>query len=254
MVDAVVLAGSPNNGPLRECSPVPYEALIPIGSKAMVQYVVEALMLARGVNRIVVVGPREELVNCLQDSRVRVVSSTGGGLLDNVQRGLKELPGARRVLLVSSDIPLITPRAIEDFLDLCRDQEADLYYPIIPKDAVDSRFTNPVRRTYVSLKEGIFTGGNLFLLNPEVVSRCLPLGEQLVAARKSPLRLCRLVGLGFLIRFLLHRVTLEEAQARVSRLLGIRGVVVVSRYPEVGVDVDKPVDLALVARTLQQAS
>ncbi|SHI64518.1 nucleotidyltransferase family protein [Desulfofundulus thermosubterraneus] len=253
MVDAVVLAGSPNNGPLKECSPVPYEALIPIGSKAMVQYVVEALALARGVDRIVVVGPREELANHLKDDRVKVVPA-GSSLLENVQRGLKELAGTRRVLLVSSDIPLITPRAIEDFLELCQDQEADLYYPIVPKEAVDSRFANPVRRTYVSLKEGIFTGGNLFLLNPEVVSRCLPLGEQLVAARKSPLRLCRLVGLGFLIRFLLHRVTLEEAQARVSRLLGIRGVVVISRYPEVGVDVDKPVDLALVARTLQQAS
>ncbi|RKO67909.1 nucleotidyltransferase family protein [Desulfofundulus salinus] len=252
MVDAVVLAGSPNNGPLKECSSVPYEALIPIGSKAMVQYVVEALAQTRGVNRIVVVGPRQELVNHLKDDRVRVVPA-GSGLLENVQRGLEELPGTRRVLLVSSDIPLITPRAIEDFLELCQDQEADLYYPIVPKEAVESRFAIPVRRTYVNLKEGVFTGGNLFLLNPEVVSRCLPLGQQLVAARKSPLRLCRLVGLGFLIRFLLNRVTLEEAQARVSSLLGIRGVVVISRYPEVGVDVDKPVDLALVTRTLQQA-
>ncbi|MGB9804169.1 nucleotidyltransferase family protein [Desulfofundulus sp.] len=253
MVDAVVLAGSPNNGPLKECSPVPYEALIPIGSKTMVQYVVEALIRARGVDRIVVVGPRHELVNQLKDDRVRVVPA-GSGLLENVQRGLEELPGTHRVLLVSSDIPLITPRAIEDFLELCKGQDADLYYPIVPKEVVERRFAVPVRRTYVSLKEGVFTGGNLFLLNPEVVSRCLPLGQQLVDARKSPLRLCRLVGLSFLFRFLLHRVTLEEAQARVSRLLGIRGVVVISHYPEVGVDVDKPVDLALVTRTLQQAS
>lgn len=33
MVDAVVLAGSPNNGPLRECSTVSHEALIPFMPK-----------------------------------------------------------------------------------------------------------------------------------------------------------------------------------------------------------------------------
>ena len=37
MVDAVVLAGSPNNGPLRECSTVSHEALIPLGAKTMVE-------------------------------------------------------------------------------------------------------------------------------------------------------------------------------------------------------------------------
>lgn len=251
MVDAVVLAGSPNNGPLKECSPVPYEALIPIGSKSMVQYVVDALVQTRGVERIVVVGPREELANHLKGTEV-LIAPAGNNLLENVQRGLVELPGTRRVLLVTSDIPLITPQAIEDFLELCQDQRADLYYPIVPREVVERRFTASVRRTYVSLKDGMFTGGNIFLVNPEVVSRCLLQGQRLVDARKSPLRLSRLVGLGFLIRFLFHRVTVEEAEARVSRLLGIRGSVIISRYPEVGVDVDKPVDLAL-ARTLLSA-
>ncbi|HHW44175.1 NTP transferase domain-containing protein [Desulfofundulus thermobenzoicus] len=252
MVDAVVLAGSPNNGPLKECSPVPYEALIPIGDKSMVRYVVDALTQSRSIARIAVVGPREELSVDLQGTGALVVPA-GGSLLENVQGGMEALSGARRVLLVSSDIPLITPGAIEDFLEQCRDQRADLYYPIVPREAVESRFKSGVQRTYVSLKEGVFTGGNIFLLNPEVVSRCLPLGQQLVDARKSPLRLCRLVGLGFLLRFLLHRVTLKEAEARVSRLLGVQGCVVISRYPEVGVDVDKPVDLALVTRALQSA-
>ena len=44
MVDAVVLAGSTNNGPLKECSPVRHEALIPIGDKTMVEHVVDALL------------------------------------------------------------------------------------------------------------------------------------------------------------------------------------------------------------------
>jgi len=250
MVDAVVLAGSTNDGPLKECSPVRYEALIPIGPRSMVEYVLDALLEVREIDRVVVVGPPDELVGRLKQGIA--VADPGDDLLENVQRGIRLLPGTRRVLLVTSDIPLITPRAIEDFLEQCRDQSADLYYPVVPKEVVENRFRQ-VRRTYVSLQEGIFTGGNLFLLNPAVVSGCLPLARRLVRARKSPLQLCRLVGLPFLVRFLLHRITLREAESRVSSLLGIRGVVVVSHYPEVGVDVDKPADLDLVTKTLLSA-
>ncbi|WP_027717165.1 nucleotidyltransferase family protein [Desulfovirgula thermocuniculi] len=249
MVDAVVLAGSPNSGPLKECSPVPYEALIPIGPKAMVQYVVEALLAARGVGRVVVVGPRE-LEGCLAGFPVELVPP-GKDLLENVLRALERLPGAGRVLVASSDIPLLTPRAVEDFLEQCRGREADLYYPVVPREAVERSFPGPSRRTYVRLRDGVFTGGNLFLVNPEVVPRCLGFGQRFIAARKSPWKLCRLLGAVFLLRYLLRRLSIEEARDRVSRLMGIRGEVVISRYAEVGVDVDKPADLEMVAAVLR---
>lgn len=251
MIDVLVLAGSPNSGPLRECSPVRYEALIPIGSRTMVEYVVDALLSSCRVARIAVVGPQDELKNLFTDRRVTLVNA-GAGLVENVERGLAHLSGARRVLLATCDIPLITTQAIEDFLDLCHDQEADLYYPIIPREVVEGRFSQ-VTRTYVTLKDGRYTGGNLFLINPEAIQKCISTGQQIVQARKSPLRLSRIIGFTFLLKFLLRRVTLEEAQEKVSRLLGVRGVVVVSGYPEVGVDVDKPSDLSLVEETLNLA-
>jgi GTP:adenosylcobinamide-phosphate guanylyltransferase len=53
-VDAVVLAGG---GGIEEGAPV--KALLPIGSRVMVDYVVEALKNSRGIERIVLVGPDE---------------------------------------------------------------------------------------------------------------------------------------------------------------------------------------------------
>ncbi|MDD4238755.1 MAG: hypothetical protein PHT62_09405, partial [Desulfotomaculaceae bacterium] len=73
MLDAVVLAGSSNDGPLRDCSEVRYEALIPIGSKIMVQYVVEALLGCRQVRRVLVVGPVAELSPFLKGERVSII-------------------------------------------------------------------------------------------------------------------------------------------------------------------------------------
>lgn len=248
MVDAVVLAGSSNNGLLRECSPVPYEALIPVGPKTMVEYVVEALLKARQIRRVQVIGPANELSPLLAGDRVSVADSAGG-IMENIEAGLNRLSGEKRVLLVTSDIPMLTPSAVDDFINLCGDMSGDLYYPVISRPVVEKKFPL-TRRTYVTLKEGVFTGGNLFLINPAVFKRCVENGQKIINLRKSPLGLCRLLGLGFVIKFLVRSLTLREAEKKVSQLLGIRGVVVVSKFPEVGVDVDKPGDLELVLKTM----
>ncbi len=250
MVDAIVLAGSPNTGPLKDCSPARYEALIPIGDKTMVEYVVEALKASKRINRILVVGPLDELAE-IMPGYVTVVPA-GKSLLENLMEGLKYLSGADMVLMATCDIPMITPQAIENFLDLCAGKQADIYYPVISQKDVERIYPN-TRRTYVSLKEGQFTGGNLFLFKPEVVEGCMKKGQQLVSARKSPLKMCKLLGTMFLIRFLLRQVSLREAESRVSTVLGVNGVVVVSSYPEVGVDVDKPSDLQLATEKLSIA-
>lgn len=249
MLDAVVLAGSTNNGPLKECSLVRHEALIPIGKKTMVEHVVDALLKAQGINRVLVVGPAAELSRLAFDSRTSVVESCGS-LLGNIQAGLNILPGEKRVLLVTSDIPLLTPQAVDDFLELCGDMSGDLYYPVIRKNVVESKFPD-TRRTYVRAREGVFTGGNLFLLNPAVFNQCVENGQKIINLRKSPIGLCRLLGLKFVIKFLLRSLTLKETEEKVSRLLGgIKGVVVISQHPEVGVDVDKPGDYELALKTI----
>lgn len=249
MVDAVVLAGSPNDGPLKECSPVRYEALIPVGSKTMVEHVVRALLKARNIGRILVVGPVAELSALLAGERVSVADSAGG-ILENIGAGLKFLDEAKRVLLVTSDIPMLTPEAVDNFFELCGDMSGDLYYPVIGKQVVESKYP-ATRRTYVKMKEGVFTGGNLFIINPAVFQKCVENGQKIINLRKSPLRLCRLLGLGFVIKFLMRSLTLREAEEKVSQLLGgIKGIVVTSKHPEIGVDVDKPGDYDLALKMI----
>ncbi len=251
MVDAVVLAGSPNNGPLKECSPVRHEALIPLGGKTMVERVVDALLEARQVDRVLIIGPVEDLASLSFEHRISMIPSEGG-ILENIEAGLKALPGAQRVLLVTSDIPLLTPPAVEDFLELCGDMTGDIYYPVIEKEVVEKSFP-AANRTYVKLKEGVFTGGNLFLINPAVYKRCVENGQKIIDLRKSPIGLCRMLGLKFVIKFLLRSLTLKEAEEKVCRLLGgIKGVVVISKHPEVGVDVDKPGDYELALKAIGQ--
>jgi CTP:molybdopterin cytidylyltransferase MocA len=253
MVDAVVLAGSPNNGPLKECSPARYEALIPVGSKTMVEHVVRALLKARNIGRILIIGPVAELSALMKGERVSVADSAGS-ILENIGAGLNLLGGEKRVLLVTSDIPMLTPEAVDNFLEICGDMSGDLYYPVLGKQVVENKFP-ATRRTYVKLREGVFTGGNIFIINPAVFQKCVENGQKIINLRKSPLRLCRLLGLGFVIKFLTRTLTIREAEEKVSQLLGgIRGVVVTSKHPEIGVDVDKPGDYELALKVIEKSS
>lgn len=244
MISAVVLSGSLNKGPLRESDQVDYEALLPMGTKVMVEYVIEALLLSQYIEHIVVVGPVAELQARLSNPRV-TVTDVAGDVVDNLEAGLKLLPTARRVLIATSDVPLLTASAVDSFVEQCGDMSGDIYYPVIPKSALEKRFAN-VKRTYVKLREGVFTGGNVFLLNPAVIDKCAANGRRLFELRKSPVGLCRIIGVSFLLKYLLGLLTLEDVREKASILFGVRGEVVVSHNPEIGVDVDKPGDLKLV--------
>ena len=102
--------------------------------------------------------------------------------------GAEALKNSPQVLVVTSDIPFIHKEAIEDFLDRCADLQADLYYPIISKEANEQVFPGCIR-TYVTLKEGTFTGGNMVLSTPRLLSNSKALVEKVVIFRKKPWRL-----------------------------------------------------------------
>ncbi|MBM7855202.1 GTP:adenosylcobinamide-phosphate guanylyltransferase [Desulfohalotomaculum tongense] len=247
MIDALVLAGSPNDGLLKDCSSAKFEALIPIGERTMVEYVVEALRQSKKIGQVVVVGPRE-LSALLSPRGVKVVAPKKT-VMENIYYGFQHLPNAQRALVVTSDIPLITSETIDNFINLCGDCKSDLYFPAVPKDAVEKKFPL-VKRTYVKLREGTFTGGNVFMVNPAVVPKCLDIGQRFVEMRKSPLKLCGMLGVKFLIKFITNSLTLEEVEQKASAVLGIRGRVVICSFPELGVDIDKPSDLSLAMEAL----
>lgn len=244
MYDAIVLAGGVNNEQLRQYSCAEYEALIEIDGRPMVSFVVEALLQINEVRSIVVVGPRQQLHSFFQDGRVKLVES-GKGIMENVLIALDSISPTERVIIATADIPMLTPEAVHDFLTKCARHEADFYYPIIAKEENERSYPG-IRRTYVRLKEGVFTGGNIFLVNPGVIRNCMEVAKQIVAKRKNPFQLSRILGLKFVVQFILGTLTLPDVVRRVSELLNLRGAVVVSPYPEVGIDVDKPSDLDLV--------
>ncbi|HOJ77241.1 MAG TPA: nucleotidyltransferase family protein [Bacillota bacterium] len=252
-MEAVILAGATNSGPLRSMSNAYYEAEIEIAGRPMITYVIEALQGVSGIEQIIVVGDRSILpLEILEDETIKVVNP-GQSLIDSLMNGLAVLRSQAPVLVVTSDIPLISVEALEDFIFRCQQKEGDLYYSFVPKEINDSKYPG-VERTYVKLKDGIFTGGNIVLLSPKIIKDHLEKLKKAAALRKKPFQLCSLLGWKYIYKLFIGQLNIAEIEQRVSKIFNFKAVGIVSPYPEVGIDIDKPSDLILARAKLSGLS
>ncbi len=245
-VDTMILAGAANTGRLKDLSLAPNEALIEIGGKPMLDYILTALAGANYGGRVVIVGPPADFAGRYPQA---TLVPSGDSILENVRRGAEALIDADRILIVTSDIPMLTAASVTDFLQRCATRDADFHYPVVSQAVSDGAYPG-VKRTYVTLKDGTFTGGNIFLVRAEKLLSCLPKAAEFIKLRKKPLQLAGLLGIGFILKFLTHSLSIAAAERRVSQLLGLRGAAIITPFAEIGVDVDKPSDLALAESVL----
>lgn len=246
VVDVVLLAGAPAGPELSPAAPKMSRAMIPLGDKTMLQWVVDALRGANSIGRIIAVGD-------VAADGLDLVIEPGDNLIVNIRHGIKAASSGGVVLVVCSDIPMLSSEAVEDFL--CRaPADVELAYPIIRKE--DCAKHPELKRTYLKTGDGEFTGGNMMLLSSEFVDRNYSAIQRAYEARKRPIQLACMIGLGVLVRLLVARIfpgalrifMLEKAAAK---MLGGKVAAVVSAYPEIGEDVDKASDLNAVLEILR---
>ncbi|MBT9134146.1 MAG: Molybdenum cofactor guanylyltransferase [Firmicutes bacterium] len=247
---AIILAGASGQDDFARRHGTSNKALIPIGSKPMFAHVLGALLDSTLIQTIVAVGPVADLVR-FTEPRVTFIEDSGD-MVSNCLTAVRALPGSERVVVVTADIPMLTPRVLESYLASIADKEGDFFYPIISKETNERQYPG-VKRTYATLREGTFTGGNLSVINVAVAERIGSRMREFVALRKSVLGLGSLIGLKFLFKLLAGQLSIAEVEQRMSDLMGCKCVAVVCPYPEIGTDIDKDSDLDIARRILAGA-
>jgi GTP:adenosylcobinamide-phosphate guanylyltransferase len=250
MLDAVVLAGGVDRGELFEETGIAHRPLLEVGGHPIIQRVLAALRGATAVGDVVLVAPAP-VQAIVGDEAVdrRVIASES--FVENISSGVDAVsPQAEFVLIVTGDLPLLTSAAVNDLCEQARIARADAVYPIIPKESSERAFAGG-KRTYVRLREGVFTGGNGVVLARDFVSRRRELIDRLFAARKNPIRLAAMFGLGFIFGLITGRLTLLQLEARAGHIIDGRVAAIISSYPELGFDVDKLADLLLARQVAQ---
>lgn len=250
MFNALVLAGAKEKGPLEIAENVDNKALIMLDNRPMIDYVVDALNSSENIDRILVVGPKNELHPYI-GKKVNEILNPGNSILGNMEIGLNFFNSADNLLLLTSDIPLITSDAIDEFLEICTKRKAYIGYPIISKENIVKKYPE-TKRTYVKMKEGILCGGNIIFFKPEVFFQKKKLIKELFDNRKATWKYVKILGLKFILKFLFKTLTLEEIEKRVTDIFGYNSIAVMVSYPEIMIDLDKLSDLKLIRKCLER--
>jgi GTP:adenosylcobinamide-phosphate guanylyltransferase len=229
------------------------KTMMKIAGKPMVQWVLDALCRSSHVEQIVIVGLPPEAA--LDSTKPCIMLSDQGEMLGNIQAGARELaridPAATHALLVSGDLPALRPGMIDWLVRESRDQIADVYYTVIQRETMEAAFPGS-RRTYLRLKDMEVCGGDCHCFRIGFATEENALWRRLLAARKNPLRQASIVGYDTLFFLLLRQMGLSEAEQTASRKLGINGRAILSPFPEMGMDVDKPYQFEMLSEYLER--
>lgn len=256
-ISSLILCGGESKGALFAETNIRIKALLPLRGKPMMQWVLDALCKSRAGGRILVMGPadvKSALDSAPAEGKTVLFLEGKSSMFHNALAGAQALNDADYIFITTCDIPLVTVEMLNEFIAQCEKfpEDADVYWPMIEKNYVTAKFPD-AKRTYMKLKEGTFTGGNFALARPAFFSANETLFTQAVAYRKSPLRLLKLLGFAFVLKFLLGWLCIADVETRLSQLLPgckVKGVPV--PHPEIGMDVDKIEDYKTIKNFMEK--
>lgn len=244
---ALILAGSRGVAdPLAVAEGVAHKALVEVAGRPMLARVVEAVREA-GARRIAVSADAPEVVALAKALGCELIPPAQGPS-GSVAAAFGQL-GAP-LLVTTADHALLEPAWVRDFLaDV--PAASDVALLLARRERVEAAAPGS-RRTWLRFADGEWSGCNLFWLATPRAAAALDLWSTVEAERKRPWRLAARLGFATLAGYLLGRLGLGDAVARLGRRVGISAAVVAARDGLAAVDVDRPGDLAQVRQLLAQ--
>lgn len=258
-LDTIIMAGGiPQPGDLLyDAAQGQPKSLINIAGKPMGQWVVDALSASEWVRHVLIVGLGPE--HGITSDKVTAYVPDHGSLLSNVLAGIARLgeinPDAAYVMMGTSDIPTLTTPMVDAMMRQWErnylPMQADMYYHIVPRALMEERFPG-ANRSYVRMREGDFAGADIHIAAPHIAHTYRDLWDALLNNRKNAFKQAARLGWDFFLKLALRRLSLTELEARVPARLGLKVKAILVDYAEAGMDVDKPHQLEICRRDLEQ--
>ncbi len=243
---AVVAAGGIASDGLRAMG-VERVPLLRVGGETILSRTCRQL-LAGGCEAVHVLAPDE--VPLPEHSAVRRAHYSGA-VVEDLLACVATATAGDAVLVAGGDMPLLSSEAVAALAAAGQRGAVDLVYPIVARSLIEQRFAGS-RRTYLRLRDGVYTGGNVFWLRRDWLLGQGPLLRELFEQRKDVLAMARRFGLLFFLRVLTGWASLRYLEHHLGHVVGGRLCAAVLPYPEIAADLDKVADLETFAAHLDQ--
>jgi GTP:adenosylcobinamide-phosphate guanylyltransferase len=242
---AFLLAGSrPTGDPLAQSMMLDHKALIPVAGEPMVLRPLRALLASEEVGNIIVLTQNPaDLRPVLPDDERIAIRTSSGTIAQTIAEQLADGGAEFPVLVTTADHALLNPAMIAEFT--AKAQGADLAIAVVESEPLLARLPQ-TKRTWIGFKGGRYSGANVFALGSSKVLPAISRWGQVEQDRKKGWRLLSALGPALLLGAVLKLRTIHQSAAAIGRKLGITIRIVEMSNPLAAIDIDKPVDHALV--------
>ena len=246
----VIPAGGLVVDPLASALGTPRKALANIHGKPSLLMVLEAVHAAGfDADEIAVVGG-PELKPVIGDRAVWVEEE--GRQIQNAWLGVEAIPDAEGILFLPCDAPLLTGEGVRAFgegvFERVKEVKGEWFAAgLCPHPYWDEAFPdwpNP----YLRLRDGEFVSGAYYATSRAGFFKGAELFAELSSSRKSQVAMLWKLGIWPMIRYLLHQVTVEEAEDRLGHVFGGQAIIVPDCDPQGMADIDTVEDLEAILK------
>lgn len=246
---ALLLAGSrPGGDPFAQSMGVMHKALIPVAGEPMVLRPLKTLLASDQFSRIVVLTQSPaDLEPVLPDNPKIEIRASGGTIAETLEQLIIGKSVQFPILVTTADHALLDGQMLSEFMTEAAG--ADLAMGVVERSALDERLPQ-TKRTWLPFRGGAYSGANLFALGSIKALSAIEQWRSVEQGRKKGWRVLSALGPALLLGAVLRLRTLDQSVGTIARKLGITIRAVVLSNPLAGVDVDKPVDHALVEAIL----
>jgi GTP:adenosylcobinamide-phosphate guanylyltransferase len=246
---AVVLAGSrPGRDSFAEQFGTDLKALIPIAGEPMVRRPVAALLESEAISKIIVLSqsPQRIAATLPSDQRIEVRESLGT-IAETIEQLILSHSVDFPVLVTTADHALLDQQMILEFIGAAAG--SDLSIGVVERQSLMARLPQ-TKRTWLHFRGGAYSGANLFAFGSIKALAAIEQWRSVEQERKKGWRVLFALGPALLLGAVLRIRTLDRSVEVIGRKLKMTARAVVLSNPLAGVDVDKPVDHALVEAIL----
>ena len=215
------------------------KALIRFGDQTILERTIQALRETGRVNRIVLSGTPEVLSSESAKLATKAVKAGNSGpesILFALKGLLAEPNPPQKVVVMTTDLPFLTPKLLTDFIDSCP-KDVDVCMPLITKGDYQRRFPHS-SSTFIPMQDDTWTAGNTYLMDVLALEKAMPHLEKVFKVRKSKLGMAKMLGPIFLYKFIRKQLTVPMVEAKLKQILGCTGAPVLNCAPELAYDID----------------
>jgi GTP:adenosylcobinamide-phosphate guanylyltransferase len=246
---AIVLAGSrPGRDAFAEQFGTDLKPLIPVDGEPMVRRPVRALLASQEIGKILVLSQKPDRIaaELPDDPRIELRESSGT-IAETIETLILSRTVEFPMLVTTADHALLDAQMIAEFME--KAIGADLAIGVVEQKALIARLPQS-KRTWLRFRGGAYSGANLFAFGSIKALAAIEQWRSVEQDRKKGWRVLAALGPALLLGAALRLRTLDQSVAAIGRKLGMTARAVVLSNPLAGVDVDKPVDHAIVEAIL----